>query len=224
MGLEARAFRPRSRCPRHGTAGRRPYPRSRVLRLPRPRKEVEIARPIRSQRGIDVMQACRVVLMERRRHEDGIEVDRVDAEVLQIIELRAKADEVATIATAVDGLEEIPLPRLPRLLPIPILTPRIDRPPLDGMIKAIRRLGIAAGRAVTKALREYLIPDGIARPRGHLGTYSLGGSRHVMTPVRDRIPRHRALLKSRRFDELDSALDTTGKCVRIGAGQFGGAS
>ena len=75
-----------------------------------------IASGIRSEMTVDVMVSCRAVFVQRRGVKDRIEVQRVDAQILEVIEPVENALEIASVAAELGVVVEVfsagPLPRL----------------------------------------------------------------------------------------------------------------
>ena len=132
--------------------------------------------------GVDVVERVAVVLVERAGVEDGVEVDRVDAEVVEVVELVDHALQVAAVAPVEDAvLVEVrrrarsPSRRGRTSRSVHGVTAQALRHAVDGELergarRVVRRV------AVAEALGEELVEDGVGGPcgdvrvRGHRST------------------------------------------------------
>ena len=104
---------------------------------------------VAAEHRVDLLVVVRVVAVVAGGLEDRREVDRVDAEVLQIVELLDHADEVAALVAV----------RRRRVAP------------------GVQARGLGDGQAAGEAVGEDLVEDGVADPVGrrHFGQVSLRG-------------------------------------------------
>ena len=130
-----------------------------------------------------------------RRLEDRVQVERGDAELLQVVELLGEALEVAAVEPAEDVVlvEGLSVATLPGAWRVPLARPRP------------RALGIVLGGAAAEAIDHDLVPDRVLRPvgradRGRASVFErvdLGGA-----------CRHRAVLQD---EHVASAAGRVGK-------------
>ena len=104
-----------------------------------------------AEMGIDVLIVLGVIFMAGRRQKDGVEIDRLDAKLLQVVQLVHDPLEVAPVKLAVaDGRG--------RLVPVPDGN---DRPAHIGVFPVVYVIGPVA---VTEAVDEDLVHDRSDRP------------------------------------------------------------
>ena len=135
----------------------------------------QIAFAVGPEGGVNVMEAGGIVFVERGGLKDGVEVERVDAELLEIGELLAQADQVAAVASMKHGGPEAGgVGGFPVVAGVPLHAPGCDAP--IGEVLAAEVLGarIGLGAAVAEALGKRLIPDGVLGPVGGDGRVGLG--------------------------------------------------
>ena len=97
---------------------------------------------VAAEQGVDRQVVVRVVAVVRRRREDRVEVDRVDAQRNEMVEMLGDAEEVPALEAGLGGR------RVPGLQRARLVDPRARR----------------------EAVREDLVEDGVADPiRGYDG-------------------------------------------------------
>src|SRR5690606_24664550 len=103
--------------------------------------------------------------------EDGVEVERVDAERVEVVELVDDALEVAAVTPVEDAVlvEVLAARGLPAGAGVPVRSPRRHGPgpghALDGELQRGARR-VVTRVAVAEALGEELVEDGVGRPVG----------------------------------------------------------
>ncbi len=148
---------------------RRHVPRRRVARLQFHQRKIALG--VGPEVRVDVVEGVAVVLVHRPGVEDGVEIQRVDTQILEVVELVNDALEVAAVAPVEDAvLVELRPHRLfPAVARVPVARPRRDTPAFarhDGRFQT-RARGVVRWVAVAEALGEDLVPDGIGGPRWH---------------------------------------------------------
>ena len=150
---------------------RRPHPRRRIIRG-FAGHQLPVAFRVRPEVGINMVIAVPIVLMRRGRIKDGIQVNGVDPQILQVIKF---VDDPLQISPVAPPLEELMKRNrgtfLIVLSRIPIGRPRMHPP------RQIRRVGesprnvplgrIVRGIPIAEAFGKNLIPDSIFGPSGN---------------------------------------------------------
>ena len=101
---------------------RRPLPRGRILRFLR--DQSQIPRRIRTEPRIDVMKTGRVVFVVGTGEKHRVQIQRVDPEILQVVELVDDALQVPAVAPfAHRPIKILPAGLLPCIPRIPVRSP-----------------------------------------------------------------------------------------------------